>query len=207
MEVSYPIGMALYDFVPVIFFLVGGLYLARIIVMTLNKSLSWIFISGVALIFLGGALKASWKLLVSANIADIVWMSESQFILMAIGYLCFFIPLIVLARSERQHQSQPIYAIAMWKLPFLLVMTLASLGAYATLAVISFRRQLKWAAAGYMVSFIGVMLMGFLASRTQTLSLQWIEQNLNSIINLSFAISSFFLYRHFLPHLQRHTSY
>jgi hypothetical protein len=195
MEETYSLGMALFDFTPVVFFLVGGLYLAKIVFSSLQKHLGWVFISSVLLIFLGGALKATWKLLFCLNICDIQWMSEAQFVLMSIGFVGMLIPILSLARYDKQKNSQIVVAMALWKIPLLLIMTLASLGVYATLALISNRKHLRWTAVGFMIPFFGVILMGFLASRSQTVGLQWIEQSLNSVINISFAISSYTLCR------------
>jgi hypothetical protein len=195
MEETYSLGMALFDFTPVVFFLVGGLYLAKIVFSSLQKYLGWIFISSVLIIFLGGALQATWKLLYCLNICDIQWMSKAQFVLMAIGFIGMLIPILYLARSDKGKNPQTVVAMALWKIPFLLVMTLASLGVYATLGLISKRRHLRWTAIGFMIPFFGVILMGFLASRTQTVGLQWIEQSLNSLINISFALSSYSLCR------------
>ncbi len=197
MEENYLLVLAIYDFLPVIFFFVGGLYLAKIALMTLDNYMSVIFITGVLLIFLGGASKAAWKLLFVSHIADIHWMSELQFIFMSIGYLATLIPLLNLVRSQNKNKKFPLYSIAIWKIPFLIIMTLACLGTYATLAVISFRRQLRLTAIGFVISIIGVILLGFLASRSQTLSLQWIEQSINSLTNLSFALSSILLYKNY----------
>jgi hypothetical protein len=196
MEETYSLGMALFDFTPVVFFLVGGLYLAKIVFSSLQKNLGWIFISSVLLIFLGGALQATWKLLCSFSICEIQWMSDAQFVLMSIGFIGMLIPLLSLARSDKQKNPHTVVAMALWKIPFLLIMTLASLGVYATLALISKRRHLRWIAVGFMIPFFGVILMGFLASRTQTVGLQWIEQSLNSLINISFSISSYILSKH-----------
>jgi hypothetical protein len=202
MEETYSLGMALFDFTPVVFFLVGGLFLAKIVFSSLQKYLGWVFISSVLLIFFGGALQATWKLLFCLNICDIQWMSEAQFVLMAIGFVGMLIPILSLARSDKQKNPQTFVAMALWKIPLLLIMTLASLGVYATLALISKRRHLRWTAVGFMIPFFGVILMGFLASRTQTIGLQWIEQSLNSLINISFAISSYTLSKKVTGQLQ-----
>jgi hypothetical protein len=193
MEETYSLGMALFDFTPVVFFLMGGLYLAKIVFSSLQKCLGWIFISSVLLIFLGGALQATWKLLYCLNICDIQWMSKAQFVLMAIGFIGMLIPILYLARSDKGKNPHTVVAMALWKIPLLIIMTLASLGVYATLALIATRRHLRWTAVGFMIPFFGVILMGFLASRSQTVGLQWIEQSLNSLKNISFAISSYIL--------------
>lgn len=197
MEDTTSLGFACLNLLPVLFFLVGGYHLAKLAVITLKDSLSRVFISGVSLIFLGGATKAAWKLLYAAKIADVQWVSELQFVFMALGYLGTLIPLLTLVRSENQDKTLPVYSIALWKIPFLIIMTLACLGSYAALAVIAFRRHLRLSAAGFIVALTGVSLMGFLASQPQTLSLQWIELGINSGTNISFAISSYWLLRNY----------
>jgi hypothetical protein len=76
-------------------------------------------------------------------------------------------------------------------------MTLASLGAQGILTYIAFRRGAKWAAAGFIVAFMGLLAMGGLASAEQTIALQWIEEGINSVGQLGFMAGSILLYRNF----------
>lgn len=87
--------------------------------------------------------------------------------------------------------------MAAWKIPFLLMMILASLGTYGILTYVALRRRLGFAAVGFVLAFLGVILMGGMASQLQTVRMQWIEQSINSSANLGFALGSFLLYKDF----------
>lgn len=194
---TYSIPMAVFDFVPNIAFLVGAFFLVKIAVIAKGRPCSRMVMAGALLVALGGILKATWKLLYAANIADIQFFSELQFILLAPGFFGLLIAVIYLARNQSKKSQMAVFAIAPWKLPLLFIMTITSLGAYGILTYISFRRKLPFAAAGFILSFIGVLLMGGLASQPQTVALQWIEQSINSIANIGFSIGTFLLYKNF----------
>ena len=57
-------------------------------------------IAGSLLIFLGGFLKAIWKLLFTIGVGDYQLLSVSQFPLVAPGFLVLLIAVIIMARSE-----------------------------------------------------------------------------------------------------------
>ncbi len=88
-------------------------------------------------------------------------------------------------------------AMAAWKIPFLFVMTVASLGAEGILAYLAFQRKARRAAAGFVVGVLGILAMGALASAEQTLTMQWIEETVNTVGQLGFMLGSILLYRNF----------
>lgn len=194
---TYSIPMAVFDFVPNIAFLVGAFFLVKIAVIAKGRPCSRMVMAGALLVALGGILKATWKLLYAANIADIQFLSELQFILLAPGFFGLLVAVVLLARNQSTKTQIAAFAIAPWKLPLLFIMTITSLGAYGILTYISFRKKVPIAAIGFIFAFIGVLLMGGLASQPQTVALQWIEQSINSIANLGFAFGTFLLYKNF----------
>lgn len=191
------IPMAIFDFVPNIAFLVGAFYLVKVAVLIKGRPCSRMVMAGSLLVALGGILKATWKLLYAANIADIQFFSQVQFALLSPGFLGLLIAVIYLARYQSKNTQLAAFAIAPWKLPLLFIMTITSLGAYGILTYIAFRRKIPFAAVGFIFAFIGVLLMGGLASQTQTVSLQWVEQSINSVANIGFAIGCILLFRSF----------
>ena len=197
MEETYPLALALYDFVPVVFFLIGAIYLVRTVMRLCGLHCGRLTIVGSLLIFLGGLLKAIWKLLFTIGVGDYQWLSESQFPLLAPGFLVLLIAVIIMARSERAKEKRKgaLLAIVAWKIPLLIVMTLASMGVQGILTYVSFQRKAKLAAAGFIVAFLGLVGMGALASGEQTLARQWIEQSVNSVGQLGFMVGSILLYR------------
>ncbi len=197
LEQKYSLSMAIFDFVPVFGFLTGAIFLSRIFFLPHKRRFGWMMIFGGMMIFLGGALQASWKLLMCLNIPAFGWMSQGQFVFMAFGYLALFLPTTSLLKRAREAELTPLSAMAAWKIPFLMVMTLASLGTYGILVYVALRRRLWVAALGFMLAFLGVILMGGMANQVQTIKMQWIEQSINSSANLGFALGSFLLYKDF----------
>ena len=198
MEETYTIGMALFDYVPNIAFLVGAFFLVKLAFLLRGTPCARMLMAGTTLIFLGGILKATWKLLYAANVADIQLFSQAQFVLLAPGFLGMLISVILLAREQRRKGALPLLAIAPWKIPLLAIMTRASLGAQGILVYIGFRRGAKFAAAMFIVAVLCMLGMSGMASAEQTVALQWVAQSVNSVGQIAFAIGSYALYRHYV---------
>jgi hypothetical protein len=198
MKEIYPLALALYDFVPVAFFFIGAIFLVRMAKLMCSDRCGRLATAGSVLVFLGGFLKAVWKLLYTIGTGDFQMLSESQFVLLAPGFLALLIVVTWMARSERvvkERDAAIILAMAAWKIPFLIVMTLASMGVQGILTYTSFRRGEKRAAAGFIVAFLCLVGLGAMASSEQTLAKQWIEQSTNTIGQLGFMLGSILLYK------------
>ena len=68
METSFSFAMAIMDYIPVFGFLLGAYFLAKIFFIDERKPFGLIVIIGGTLIFLGGALQATWKLFMALNL-------------------------------------------------------------------------------------------------------------------------------------------
>jgi len=197
MEETYPLALAIFDFVPVIFFLIGAIYLVRISTRMCKIGCRRMAIMGSLLIFSGGFLQALWKLLFTTGLGDFQLMREIQFALVAPGFVLYLIVVIWMARSVSMREKRKevlIPAIAVWKIPLLIVMTLSSMGVMGTLSYVAFRHNTKLSAAGFIVAFLCLVGMGAMASGEQTLVSQWIEQSINSLGQLGFMIGTIFLF-------------
>jgi hypothetical protein len=197
MENSSMIYLALFDFVPNLAFLSGAYYLVRVVYLARGKACSGLALAGAGLILLGGFLQATWKLLYTTGAADVRWMSNLQFVLLAPGFVALLIAVILLARRSGKKTTPPMLGLAPWKLPFLIVMTLASLIAQGLLAYVAFRRRAYAAGAGFVVAFFCLLAMGGMAGGEQTIAMQWIEESVNAAGQIAFAAGSFLLYRDF----------
>lgn len=198
MSEDFPLSLALMDFVPVFAFLAGSFYLVRIAKMVRGAPCSRMVMAGAVLGFLGGFLKAGWKLLYSLHVADIRILSEVQFIFMGLCFLAILVAVILVARGKGKSAGIGLMAIAPWKLPFLMLMVLTALGANGILTYVSFRRGAKLAAVGFIVAFIALLSMGGLASGDQTSAAsQWIEEGINTLGQLGYLAGSILLYRNF----------
>ncbi len=198
MAETYPLALAVYDFVPVAFFLIGAIFFVRMAKQICDDRCGRLAMAGAVLVFLGGFLKAIWKLLFTLGVGDFQLLSESQFVLLAPGFLALLVVVIWMARSEgmvRERNAAVMLAMAGWKIPFLIVMTLASMGVQGILTYISFRRNAKLAAAGFIVAFLCLVGMGTMASGEQTLRMQWIQQSVNTLGQLGFMMGSILLHK------------
>jgi hypothetical protein len=192
--------LALFDFVPTIAFLIVAYYLVRIVYLVRGKACGALALAGALLIFLGGFLQAIWKLLFTTGAADVRLMSNLQFVLLAPGFVALLAAVILLARGAGRKTPPPVLSLAPWKLPFLIVMTLASLAAQGLLAYIAFRRRAIGAGVGFVIAFLCLLGMGGMAGGEQTVARQWIEEGVNAIGQIAFAAGSILLYRDFKAH-------
>ena len=121
-----------------LFFLIGAVFLVRISIRMCGLRCGRLAIVGSLLIFLGGFLKAVWKLLFTIGVGDFQLLSESQIPLVAPGFFVLLIVVIMMARSERVEEKRAdiMLTIAAWKTPVLIVMALASTGGGAGFIVL-----------------------------------------------------------------------
>lgn len=197
MNNSYSVFMALMDYLPVFCFIIGVYFLSKIFFFNHQPNFGWMVVIGGALIFWGGGLQATWKLFKALDIGDYQWMSQGQFVFMALGYTFLFISVFSFLKSNNSSNNISFTAMLIWKIPFLVIMTLASLGTYGVLAHIAFRQRKVFSAISFLIAFIGVILLGSMANQQQTIFMQWIEQSVNSLANFGFAIGSYQLFRDF----------
>ncbi len=195
--------LALFDFIPSLFFIVGAFFLVRMARLVRGERCARMALAGCLLIALGGLLKALWKLLLTLGIADIPILSDQQFVLIAPGFLALLIVAILMARMLRSGTarlpvgSSLLLMMAGWKIPFLAVMTLSSMGAQGILTYMAFQRKQRIAAVGFIVAFLCLLGMGSMASGEQTITRQWLEESINTAGQLGFALGSGLLYRNF----------
>ncbi|WP_299029733.1 hypothetical protein [uncultured Thermanaerothrix sp.] len=193
---TYPLGLALFDFVPVTIFLVGAYFLVRLAMHCRSRPTGRMAMAGALLIFLGGFLKALWKLLYTINIGNYRWMSELQFSLVAPGFLALLVTAIYIALSQHKApRLAPVLALAGWKIPLLILMTLSAVAAHGILAFLAFRRERFIAAVGFITAFICTLGMGGLASGEQTVARQWLAESVNTMGQSGFALGCYLLYR------------
>jgi hypothetical protein len=193
---TYTLSLALVDFLPSIAFLVGGIFLFRMIRSKRGLLAGWLALAGTLLVFLGGFTKALWKLLVAARLADIQWLAQSQFVLSAIGFLALCLAVISYARQAgNSTPAGTVLAMAAWKIPFLFVMVVASLGMEGILAYLAFRRKVPWAAAGFILGVLGLLAMSVLSGAEQTIPMQWMEEVINTTGQAGFMLGCILLDR------------
>jgi len=156
MTAGYSRGLCLFGFLPNLAFLVGAFFLVRTARLAWGRHCAcFLMTSGALLVFLGGTLKAIWKLLYASGLGDVRVFSEAQFVLLAPGFLLLLASMVMLMRNDRPVAKgggrQTVLALAVWKIPFLIVTTLCSIGAYGLLSYMAFgaARGLRSPPAGH----------------------------------------------------------
>jgi hypothetical protein len=192
---TYTLGLSLFDFVPPLAFLVGAICLVRLTALESSRPTSVMMAAGTGLVFLGGTLKAVWKLLYTVGLGDFTLLSEQQFVLLAPGFVLMLLGAIGLARGGNAPREASIAGLAAWKIPLMAVMTLSSIGAYGILSLLGFRRRQTVAAGLFIATIVLTIGMAGMASGEQSVARQWIEEGINSAGQVAMALASYLMYR------------
>jgi hypothetical protein len=215
---EYTLSLALVDFLPIIFSAFGLYYVARMVT-HLGRIQGQMAMLGVVLIILGGIFKAVWKTINAAThgAADINWMEDSLFVFMAPGFIflafaiwsgvramlgkkvstVWLVPTIIvlamMAGSAYLGISRP--EEPAWKRILLGMMVLANLVSTILLAVFAFREKMSAMGVLFIFNFVGVLILNSMARiPVQTISLQWIQEGINTVTWLMFAFAAIKIY-------------
>lgn len=217
MHSDFTLGLALYDFLPVMLTGVAVLYLARLIIMqdVPNGGLAF---AGAGLVFGAGMSKAVWKLNVTLTGQDVTWLANLLFPLMAPGFVLIGVGIWAVERQLRGKQVPSwiwgaavvaivaVYVLAFvrtvdpqiergWFMPIMGMASVGNIGLTVLLMVLSLRYS-KW---GLAILFLLNLAMVFVLIpiaqiEPKTISLHWIEQTITSGGAAAFALASFRLF-------------
>lgn len=211
---QYTLPLALEDLIPVLGSTIGLLFLARWI-RTSDATAGAVALWGVLCVTLGGASKASWKLLVAVTHADgAPFLERSLFGFMAPGFVLVAVAMLAVTgvaaggRALRLFSSPVASAILVAacftaaqtgiraaELVLLSITIIASttVGVQAIRAARAAGRTV--AAALFAFNLTVAFALGAIGAREQTITLQWTEQILNSVSQSAFAFAAFTLAR------------
>lgn len=217
---EYPLSLALLDFVPVILTAIGFIYLIRLVTSVLPAQGRIAFLGGM-LIVAGGFFKALWKLLMalSNSTVDIAWMDDGLFVFLAPGYLLFAWSMWQVARSVQGKTT-----FSTWLVPSLIsfvalgtsyylflsnpessaservlltVTVIANFASGILLITFAFRQKLSTAGWLFIINLAGVFLLNGLARVSeQTIPVHWINESINTLSCLGFAIAARIVYQY-----------
>lgn len=212
---EYTLGLALEDYLPVIFSVVGTAIVARTIMLR-DRTLGMVAWLAVGMLAVGGVLKATWKLLMALNGTDIPLFSNALFPLIAPAFALLFTALFGYSRLMRGRSFNNAWfavplllaavsiagALAMadaggpWRMAFLPLATLANSAFLLLLARIAWLRSMKGLTLAYVMVFLIVIGMSAMApSIEQTIAVQWFEQLSQTLAQLAFVTATFQLSR------------
>ncbi|MBL8057393.1 MAG: hypothetical protein JNK29_11875 [Anaerolineales bacterium] len=218
---TYSVALALQDYVPVALSALGLFFLAEMIArMSAEARVGRIALLGAWLVMLGGGIKASWKLNLALTGADIHWMDNALFILMGPGFTALG---WALSAAQRQWAGQPLTSRWAWLFPFLVsaaflataaglawaqpgtrtwFFVLLGMTTIANFALSGLAIRQAWGqgrrgiALLFIVNVVAILaLQGFARAGDRTELVQWIEQILNTLSNLAFALAAYRLNR------------
>ena len=214
----YTLGLALFDYLPVIAAAIGLTLVCRYCAMMGRQTGRWIYLVPLVAVT-GGALKATWKLIVVTTGTNIQWMSDQLFFFIASGYV-LLASLVVM--SLRAHARNAQLSASWWRMPLglagAIVVTALVLAnssesrswAFLLLGVMSIANlvfsvrlighsvgQRKWLAVlGFSLNLVlAYVLVALARIPEQTLELQWAEEILNFIATSALALAAWYLIR------------
>jgi len=201
---GYTVPLALYDYLPVLLAGIGCWFLIE----TAAQRVPAVRTAGrigAVLVALGGASKASWKLVVAADGADVRVLENALFPLLSLGF-CIVAWAVWSGLRGRQLPWWPIAAVLSvgWigafaigdLVPIFGLAVLASLTTTILAIVWAVRTKDPAAVALFAVQLAGVFgLVPLQGIEEQTLALQWVEQSINTVAQGAFALGAWRLLR------------
>ena len=179
------VPMALVDYIPDILFLIAAITLQRGLYYRMSKGAFAVFSAGTIMIFCAGLFKATWKLLLSLGICDFERLSQCFFPMQSVGFLLAGAGIVAMV-FFKQNSGEKMYAAAapVFSGTFIFVgaMVLGALGMCGGLAVESKRRNKTRSMVFFLLTFIFMLMMGYLSSKDfEKASMNWIAEGVNVI--------------------------
>lgn len=207
---DFSVGMALVDFLPVIFFAAGAVLLMRDLYNKMSKGAFALFAAGAIDITCAGMLKACYKLLYAAGVCDFEALNTLFFPMQSIGFLLAGVGMLALLCHKQAGRGGAAYAVAppLFSGTFVFVaLMVAGLGLMdAGLCILAAKmKQKKWMVL-FILSFACSLGMGYLSSQDFTeASMNWIAQGVNLVGQGLFLLGAWVLHQHKLAdfHLQQ----
>jgi hypothetical protein len=183
------VGLAVFDFVPVVLFLVGAVYVFQFVKRRRGLGWGWLFLSGGLLVFLGGFLKALSKLIEAISGTPPVLgggflMGDLQFPVLMPGFLLMLLAVVKVLIGMKGDSRAPVAtapAMAVWKIPVMGLMTVFMVGAVSVLSAIAFKLRRHWAGVLFILNGVVVISMaGMGGAGEYSIGRQWVEEIINA---------------------------
>lgn len=202
---TYTIPLALLDYFPNVLFLAAILCLFGYFTKMKLVRLRIILLIGGLLVFIGGIMKATWKMIIAASGSDIVWLDQYLFVLQSLGFTGIFMAILLMSKSFSKQELMeskpptaivPMVLLATWEIPFLALQVLTCIGGQGILVYHAFKVKQK--ISGYLI-IVAVLctfaMSGIGSSPDLTIGMQWIAEIINTIGQSCFALGCLNLYK------------
>ncbi len=176
--------MALVDYIPVIFFAIASVILMRDLYNKMSKGAFALFAAGVIDITCAGALKATYKLLYSADVCDFEALNVMFFPTQSIGFLLAGIGVLAMVCHKQTKNALLAAAPPVFSGTFVFVgLMVAGLGLMdAVLCILSVKLKKSGLVALFALSFVCSLCMGYLSSKNfAEASMNWIAEGVNVV--------------------------
>lgn len=179
------VAMALVDCVPVVLFMAAAVILQRDLYDQLPKGAYSLVAAGSIMAFLGGFMKALWKILYATGVCDYVLLDHALFTLQGPGFLLFFLGLTGLFwKGEKNAASALVGApvVTTTSAPFIVMQVVGLGGAQVLLAVAGVRRGARLVPVAFAFAFVFMLGMGYLGAKfDDSSSMHWVAQLTNTL--------------------------
>lgn len=209
---EYSISMAVFDLLPVVFFIAGTMTIAGDMKQKMTLPARILFVGGSWIVCAAGFLKALYKLIYSLGLGDLTWMSGQFFYNQAFGFLLAGVGLtLAVTRLDKAQGggagsggsgsnsdgagsgssgsgSGKLYSIVPIPIMALVGMMVAGLAALdASLCFLAAKLKKRSALVLFIVSFFLCLGMGYLSSKNfEKASMNWIAEGINAVGQLAF---------------------
>jgi hypothetical protein len=216
---TYTLPLALVDFLPILFSALGMFFVSRM-AGRWGRALMQMATAGAVLIITGGLFKAIWKTImaVTNGTVDVRWMDEGLFVWMAPGFVLMAWAMWGAAQGAQNKSLKLAWPVPLgiivvmflasgylalsrpdaptWSRVLLGVMVLATVAVSVLLIILSIRLKMPLMAGLFLLNLVGVFILNGLARiDEQTITLQWIEESINTVSWLAFAVAAWKLHR------------
>ena len=195
---EYSIPMAVFDLLPVVFFIAGTMTIAGDMKQKMTHPSRILFVGGSWIVGAAGLLKALYKLAYSTGLGDPAWMSRQFFYNQAFGFLLAGVGLtLAVTRLDKAQGggagsggsgSGKLYSIVPIPVMALVGMMVAGLAALdASLCFLAAKLKKRKALVLFIISFFLCLGMGYLSSKSfEKASMNWIAEGINAVGQLAF---------------------
>ena len=204
---EFTIGMALVDYIPVIFFFLATANLMRDLYDKMTKASFALFAAGSVNITIAGALKATWKLLYAAGICNFEALNNMFFPTQSLGFMLAGIGILLMLIKNKKNDKTAALAVVppVFTGTFVFVgLMVAGLGLIdAVLCILAVKLKKPALIAIFVVSFICSLGMGYLSSKDfAEASMNWIAEGVNVVGQGALFAGAYLLHKNGLKELK-----
>ena len=205
---DFTVGMALFDYIPVIFFALGAIILLADLYNKMSKVAFALFAAGVIDVIMAGFLKATWKLLYAGAQIDISALNAMFFPVQSIGFLLAGIGIIMMLKKKQKgtklNSVAPVVPVVSITFPYLVLVMVAGLGLMdAGLCILAKKLKKPAVIAIFVLSFVCCLGMGYLSTKDfEKASMNWIAEGVNFCGQGLFLLGAWMLHKAGLSELK-----